>query len=477
MKILLVNAPPLKKMGIVGQIYPPLGIIYLSSYVKSKTSNFEFKAIDGYQSSISDTLKEIVSYSPDVLCVSMTTQGASGGYEIINEVKRKHPNILVITGGAHPTIMPEESLLKADADIAVVGEGEETFYELLSRINNNQNYNDVHGAVVRVKGEVQKNPNRKYITNIDEIPFPDRSLLDIRKYPGYHYKIKEWDTSYISGRGCPYVCTYCSNPVWKVQKPYLRLRSAENIIEEVEMLKSVYGVNEFYDQTDLFNGSVKWAKGVCRKFIENKVNIYWKVQMTVRNVDDELASLMSQAGCWLSFLGIETANDETLKGINKRSDRLTAEKTLTKLKEHGIKTFALLMAFNVWEEKGVLKFEDKEKTMQTFKFAEEMINKKKVDIISWSLTTPYPGSPLWDIVMRHNLIPENLLGHWENWDSSENFIMKLPGVNEKDWKKVFLFGKWLQIKLLFKSGTFNWRSLKIYFKKGFGVLRRAFESS
>ena len=475
MKVLLINAPPLIKMGIVGQIYPPLGILYLSSYVRSKTSDFEFKAIDGYQGSINDTLMKIKNYSPDVLGVSMTTQGASGGYEIIKEVKKNLPKTIVITGGAHPTVMPEESINRANADIVVIGEGEETFYELLNRIKKNQNYEDVSGAVLKAKGKVKKNKKRKYIKDIDEIPFPDRQLLDIRKYPGYHYKIKKWDTSYISSRGCPYVCTYCSDPVWKIQKPYLRLRSPENIIEEIEMLKTHYGVKEFYDQTDLFNGNLVWAKKVCKKFIENKVDISWKVQMTVANVDDELSGLMAKAGCWLGFLGIETGNDETLKGINKRSNRVTAEKSLTLLKKHGMKTFALLMAFNVWEENGNLKFEDKEDTLRTFKFAEKLIRKKKIDIISWSLTTPYPGSPLWDIAIRHDLIPEHLQGNWENWDSSGNFIMKLPGVNEKDWKKIYLFGKWLQVKLLFKSGTFSWRSLKIYFKKGFGILKRVLE--
>lgn len=478
---MLLNSPPLKKLGVVGQLYPPLGILYLSSYVKSKTSDFEFQAIDGYQCRFGDIVGKIKSYRPDVLGVSLLTQSASGAYEIIRQVKESLPKTFIMTGGPHATTMPEESIERAEADLVVVGEGEETFYEALTRIKQNRDYFDVVGTVSKKNGKIIHNPKRNYIMNLDEIPFPDRDLLDIKIYPGYHYKKSAWDTSYITGRGCPYECTYCSDPVWKVQKPWLRLRSPENVIEEIEYLKSKYGVREFYDQTDLFNGNIKWAKTLCKAMIDAKLNIHWKVQMTVRNIDDELAELMVKSGCWLGFLGIETGNDETLRGINKtgtakdkKTDTETAERSLTLLKKYGMKTFALLMAFNVWEENGQLKFEDREMTMKTFRFAEELIHKKKLDIISWSMTTPYPGSPLWEIAQRHKLIPDHLSGKWENWDTSANFVMKLPGVSEKDWRDVYLYGKWLQFKLLFRSGTFNWRSLGIYMRKGFGVLRNAF---
>jgi hypothetical protein len=115
--------------------------------------------------------------------------------------------------------------------------------------------------------------------------------------------------------------------------------------------------------------------------------------------------------------------------------------------------------------------------MTTFKFAETMIDKGLLDIISWSLTTPYPGSSLWGIAQRHNLIPDHLKEHWEEWDSSANMIMKLPGVSEKDWKKVWLYGKWLQTKLLFNSGTFNIRSIPLYVRKGLSMLRSFFQTS
>lgn len=195
------------------------------------------------------------------------------------------------------------------------------------------------------------------------------------------------------------------------------------------------------------------------------MGIYWKVQMTVENIDEELAQKMVRAGCWLGIIGIETGNDAAARGINKRTSRKRAEKSLSLLKKYGMKTFALLMAFNVWEENGLLKYEDLHDTLNILNFAKQLVREKKVDIISWSLTIPYPGSRLYQIAKRHQLIPEDSEGKWELWDPSENFIMKLPGISEKDWHFIKRKGKALQGVLLLKSGTFNWYSIPIYLKK------------
>ena len=473
MKILLLNAPPLKRFGIVGQIYPPLGVLYLASYLRKENNNFEIKVIDGYhEENVDEVVKKIVSFSPNILCISFTTQGSTGAYEVIKQVKQKLSNVFIVVGGPHPTIYPEESLIKFNTDVVVRGEGEITFSKLVNRVLKNSDYYDLQGIAYLKDNSVQINESRPLIKDLDSIPFPARDLLDLHVYPGYHYKKASWDTSYISARGCPNNCVYCSNPVWKLCKPWMRLRSPQNIADEIEYLKAEYGVKEFYDQTDLFNGNLTWAKQVCDEFIKRNLNISWKVQMTVNNVDEELAEKMVQSGCWLGFVGVESGNDGTTKGIGKRSSRESAAKTLSILKKSGMKTFILLMAFNVWEENGFLKYEDLQDSLNTLNFAKELIKEKKVDIISWSLTTPYPGSKLFEIAKRHKLIPEDLEGKWELWDSSENFIMKLPGVIEKDWYSIKRKGKVLQAMLLFKSGTFNWRSVPIYLKKLWNVIKK-----
>ena len=473
MKILLVNAPPLKTFGITGQIYPPLGILYLASYAREKRKDFEFRAIDGYKENKRKIVRKIIEYAPDVLGVSFTTQAATGAYKLINEVKKINPEIFVVTGGPHTTALPEDCLKNSAADIAVIGEGEETFLEIVQKVEkSSMDIDSILGTAVMDNGRFKKNPNRPLIENLDNIPFPARDLIDITKYPGYMYKKYNRDTDIISARGCPYNCTYCSNPVWKLQKPWYRLRSPENVVDEIEAIIKNYGIREIFDETDEFNGNKKWAKEICDEIVRRKLDIVWKAQMRVDNIDSELVAKLKQSGFWMGLFGLESANEKTLEGIDKKQTVEQINDALEKFKNSRIKCFGLFMAFNVWEKTGKLCYENRDDSMRTLKFAGRLINEKKLHLFGWSMTTPYPGSKLYDIAKRHNLIDKKCVGNWEYFDSGSNFVMNLPGVTISDWSYVINAGKKLQAKLLFTSGTFSFRALPLYFKKAFYVIKK-----
>ncbi|NQU08153.1 MAG: cobalamin B12-binding domain-containing protein, partial [Candidatus Abyssubacteria bacterium] len=158
MKVLLVNAPPLRALGITGQIYPPLGILYLASYAREKRAGLEIRAIDGYKEDRHTLVSKIIKLRPRVLGVSFTTQAATGAYRLINEVKEKDKNIYIVAGGAHRTIVPEETLERSMADMVCIGEGEETFFELLEKIDGSEEaLTSILGTVVRHNGKIKKN--------------------------------------------------------------------------------------------------------------------------------------------------------------------------------------------------------------------------------------------------------------------------------------------------------------------------------
>lgn len=475
MKVLLINAPPLKELGITGEIYPPLGILYLAAYARKHIKDLQIKVLDGYKEDKRRILRKIINFNPELLGISFTTQSATGAYRLINEVKERKEGIKIVIGGPHPTILPEECFMKSKADIVVIGEGEITFLEILKNLEKGKETNSILGTVVSKNGEIKRNPLRPLIHNLDSIPFPARDLIDIKKYPGYMYKKRRYDTDIISSRGCPFNCVYCSNPIWKLQKPWYRLRSQKNVVDEIEHITKNYGIKEIFDQTDEFNGSKIWAKKLCDEIIRRGLDVSWKAQMRVDNVDEELAEKLKSSGFWLGLFGLESASDSTLEGIKKRQTINQVEKTLSLMKKYQIKCFGLFMTFNVWEKEGKLYSENKEGSLRTLEFAKKLLKERKISLFGWSMTTPYPGSKLYDIALKHGLIKKEYIGHWEFFDSGANFVMKLPDVSEKDWLEVLNAGKKLQAKLLFTSGTFSFSALFLYFKKAFFLIKRNLE--
>jgi hypothetical protein len=147
------------------------------------------------------------------------------------------------------------------------------------------------------------------------------------------------------------------------------------------------------------------------------------------------------------------------------------DKALNIMKKGNIKCFGLFMAFNVWEEDGKLCFEDKEYSLRTLAYLKKLLKEKKLHLFGWSMTTPYPGSELYCLAVKYNLIDKEYVGKWEYFDSGSNFLMKLPGVKEKDWLEVLNAGKRLQAKRLLLSGNFNFSALPLYISKALSLVK------
>jgi radical SAM superfamily enzyme YgiQ (UPF0313 family) len=276
-------------------------------------------------------------------------------------------------------------------------------------------------------------------------------------------------TFYISSRGCPYQCIFCSNPVWNHSLPKLRLRSPKNILDEVELLVNEYRMKELYDQCDEFNANPMWAEKVCDEFIARDLGVNWKVQMRADKITEEFARKLVKSGCWLVTLGIESGNQETLNGVRKFVSLDQVIKSCQILKKHNIKVFGLFMAFNAWEEKGKLRYEGVKETKNTLKFAKSLIDKNLLDYISWSLTAPFPGSKLYEIGIKHKIIPQEVLDGREDWNNTWRLLLNLPGVSREDWESIKNEGSKLQARCLLKNGDMNRSLIPLYFKRGFQI--------
>lgn len=477
MKIQLVFAPSLlySPYEVLGEnMWPPMGILYLASYLRSKITDAQINVIDGCKKGYDSTLEEIRRFNPDIIGISLYTTLAYGASKLTREIKRILPSSIVILGGPHPTSLPLETLKTSGADIVVIGEGEETFYRIVKTISEKKDISalaDLAGICVKVKEQYRLNPPDKFITPLDTIPFPAWDLINIKEYKGWYMSKQQPEATMFFSRGCPYNCTFCSNRVWKSSAPIVRLRDPEKIVDEMEYLKTNFSVREIFDNSDEFNCNMEHALKICREIKRRRLGITWKTQLRATPFTEELARELAESGCWYVHLGVESGNQRTLDGINKRIDLKDVESTCRMLKKYNIKVLALFMLFNVWEENGTLVYEDAAMTMTTLKFAWKLVKNNLVDYIGWSITTPYPGSRLYDIALKYNLLNRAFRNNWEAWQKQGLFMMDLPGINKWDRGKIKFRGETLRIICLLRKKHFKLKDIPFLAKRALHIFR------
>jgi anaerobic magnesium-protoporphyrin IX monomethyl ester cyclase len=476
-RVLIAFAGPRSehRLGELGEeIGPPLGALSIAARLREALPRLEIRVADGVRNGNGRVLTEIDAFRPDLLLLSCYTPCAEGAYHVARRARETLPRLGIVLGGPHVTSMPIEAFLRSPADVVAVGEGEESAVELCRNYRAGEGWEPgelarTTGILYRDGGSFVRTVPRPFVRDLDTLPFPARDLVDMSDYRGFYITKARPETNVVWSRGCPYSCTFCSNEVWKLSRPWVRARSPSNILDEVEHLVRSWGIREVFDNADEFNHHLRWARDVCSGFVERDLGVVWKTQVRASPLPADLVSLMSRAGCWCVHLGIESANPETLKGIGKGISPDDVRRACGLLKDNGIKVHGLFMLFNVWEENGDLRFEGVAETERTLEEAARLADDGLIDFLGWSITTPYPGSPLFLTALRHGLIPEGLIGAWDQWLRSESFVMHLPNVSGRDQARLKTRGSALRARRLLLSGNIRARDAGYLLRK-FGKL-------
>ena len=241
---------------------------------------------------------------------------------LIEAIRERFPGVPIVIGGEHATAMPEFVLADCPAvDIVVRGEGEETICALLDALLLGGALSSVNGITFREDGRVVSTPARKRIRAIDAIPRPRWDLVPIENYlsHGYGYGVNRGRSMpIIATRGCPYQCTFCSNPqmwttAWKPRDP-------EHVLDEIEEYLRKYGATniDFYDLTLIVDP--RWLKRFANLITERGLTFTWQLPAGTRSeaVDSEIASLLYKTGCMNLNFAPESGSPRVLKIIKKK---------------------------------------------------------------------------------------------------------------------------------------------------------------
>ena len=469
----IMLADPPAKDDDYDKAYPNLGILQLISFVQEQTTLEEEDIIfvDQFHS-LEDHFRLIDEHKPDIYGISFAFLTQRVAYEAINQIKRRYPKMLVIAGGPHPTSVPNDVYEKTEADAICIGEGELTLRDIVNKmIVGDSDFGDIPGLLLRTPDGPLHTGTPRVTENLDELPFMAWDRIDFSKFVGQHYSKSHRQSCIVISRGCPYKCTFCSLPVWRAAKPWVRMRSPENIAAEVDWLYRL-GVREIKIVSDEINVTLPWAKEVCRAIGDlGHKDLYFQSNLRADKIDDELAYLFKRMNMWLVHLGVESANDRVLDGIEKKITVEQTERCLKFLKKHKIRVLCFMMAFQLWEKDGELQCETPREIRRSLLWVWKQFLLGRMNYMTWSIATPMPGAPLQDIVDKHGL--KSATQVLDNWNRNKDYLgidLTSLGISEKVKMRMLRAGIISKACFMLVSGNFDWRR---HFYR-IGILIRSF---
>ncbi len=230
-------------------------------------------------------------------------------------IKARWPDVLVVAGGVHATLVPEETLAIPSVDMVCVGEGEGAIVELAAALQAGHAPGGIRNLWwKRPDGSVERSPLRPLV-DLDTLPFPARSLYD---YPNLHHERLGEATMMVS-RGCPYRCTYCCNEalrqVYRGLGPPVRFRSVALVIAELRQVLADYPfVRRFVFDDDILPLRREWFREFARAY-RQEIGRPFACNLRPNLADEEVVGLLREAGCDEVRFGIESGNDEVRNGL------------------------------------------------------------------------------------------------------------------------------------------------------------------
>lgn len=386
MKILLINPPSSRfvykdtnvKVGTPSHPLLTFGII--ARTLLDDGHSVKILDLDLYEDNMGKILiDELDAFKPDYAGVTATTPVYPQMLEVLKVLRRHNPDITTVAGGVHITTFPKEALETNLVDIAVIGEGDFTFREILR----NNDLASVKGIAYKKDGAALLTAPGELIKDLDGLPLPAWELYSLNKYKGSDLVERKSPCGLLeTSRGCVFNCIYCNKSIFGSR---YRVKSIERVIEEIKyMLKA--GFKQIHIIDDGFSTNIERAKKICDRIVQEGLKFPWTLFNGVRvdRVDEELFVKLKCAGCWLAAFGIETGSQRLLDTVDKGVKLEQIRRAVSWAKKANIETFGFFMMG--------LPGETEETLQQTIDFAASL----GLDLAKFDYTIPYPGTVLYN---------------------------------------------------------------------------------
>jgi anaerobic magnesium-protoporphyrin IX monomethyl ester cyclase len=446
MKITLVN-PPYPPSVHSHPPFIPLGLAYLSAVALQ--AGHEVTVIDCQAEKLStESFRCRIAKTPsDIVGVTATTLLYKSAMKLVTIIREVQPDVITVLGGSHGSFWDQNALQEYPSlDIVVRLEGENTLLELAEKLQTKTALSGVLGITYRnADGKIVRNPDRPYIENLDSLPFPAHHLLPLENLK-HNGKII---FPLVSSRGCVYWCDFCST-VRMFGRGY-RMRSAKNVVDEMQLVHEKYGVDQvtFYD--DAFSVDRNRVVEICRELQARKLKLKWDCGTRVDMVDRELLTIMRNAGCFAVWLGVESGSELILGAMNKKIKIEQTKQAYKTAHQVGLMTIA-----NV-----VLGFpgETEDTALQTINLVKEL----NPDDVGFYIATPYPGTPMYEEVVRNGWLRVTDFDRYDTagptFETSLLSMQKAVELRAKAYQDFYLRPRYV-LKMMRRGGVYGLAAVK-----------------
>ncbi len=406
-------------MGAMGGMVklPPIGMLFIAAQLRKQLGSdcrlFDYNIYDQQDYSLIDSV--LRAFQPDVVGITTYSFIVYDVYRVAQRIREVLPSAKIVMGGKHVQLYPRETLRQPFVDYLVQGDGEVAMTELVRSIEGGELHpTDIQGVWFRhTSGEIHEGGVADTVTELDQLPPPDISLIDQgrRKRYGYKFGAGGLEATMYTSRGCPWKCSYCMSAYSDHRYYY---HSPGYVLDEIERyVNDGYQVIHFMD--DHFNLNINRAKEICQGIIDRKLPITWTMRGSAKFVDRELANLLAESHCERLNLGVESANEGVLNTFDRFTKTEQVRQAFEQLDGRGI---ALAGYF-------ILGFpqESREMAWNSVELAVSL----PIDYAQFSVLFPAPGTPY-----LHKLLDAGVLAQdpYADYSESPQKVFKLPYYGE-----------------------------------------------
>lgn len=373
----LPKGSPLHETNRVG-VVQPLGIASLAASLREAGHNPTVLDLSAAPMIRNRILTRVDEISPSIIGIGSTTLIWPRAVEIAGILKEAFPSVPIVAGGPQVMCYPEESISRDCFDAGVIGEGEDTFLEMVDAMEKGDSWDGLKGTVVKTDGVITVNRPRPPIEDLDALPIPAFDLLPMSRYS--LLTVERPFFTMVTSRGCPWRCGFCAKDFLGEK---FRVRSPGKVAEEIELYVREFGAREVIMFDETFTADSQRVLDICDRIISRRLNFRWDIRTRADALDRTLLAALKETGCRRIHLGIESGSPRVLEAMKKGITVDDVRNTVSTAVDLGIETRGYFMLGYPGDDRGSIR--------ETLRFSRRL----GLDWASYTVTIPHPRTAIY----------------------------------------------------------------------------------